>query len=67
MLVRDNESLKGVAHGLLLGVTLPVLAYNLDRKNWRNVLIYSVFGLFEVYQIGRHVSADVQVRGRAFH
>lgn len=49
MHVKDNESLKGVAHGLLLGVTLPVLAYNLDRRNWRNVLTYSTFVLFEVY------------------
>jgi len=55
MLVRENESLKGIAHGLLLGVTLPVLAYNIDQKNWRNVLTYSAFVLFEVFQITGHI------------
>ena len=58
MHVRDNEPLKAVAHGLLLGVTLPVLAYNIDQKNWQNVLVYAAFICFEVLQITSHVTSD---------
>ena len=54
MTVAQDEKLKGACHGLLAGCVLPILAYNLGARNWRNVAIYLGVVSFEAYQLWKH-------------
>ena len=57
--VKEDEFLKAACHGLLAGSALPVLAYNLSRRNHGNVLIYLALIAFEVFQVAGHlIDAD---------
>lgn len=55
--IAQDETFKAGAHGLLLGCVLPVLAYNLMRRNTMNSAIYLGLMLFEVRQILGHLDA----------
>lgn len=55
--VKDDELLKAACHGLLFGCALPVLAYNMARKNHGNALIYLALLGFEVIHITNHLRA----------
>lgn len=58
MTISEDEKLKAVAHGILLGCALPVVAYNVAagrRHNYINVFVYAAFVAFEVYNIYEHV------------
>jgi len=51
----DDELLKGVCHGLLLGCLLPIVAYNVMAGKKRNILVYTGLIAFEVGQIIGHI------------
>lgn len=56
--IEKDEILKATAHGIVLGCTIPVLAYNVAagrRHNYLNVAIYALFIGFELWQITQHV------------
>jgi C4-dicarboxylate transporter len=54
-MVRDDEPLKAAIHGLVLGVVLIPLLYNLHIKKWSNVAIYTgVIGL-EMAHVFTHI------------
>lgn len=55
-----NQPLKAAAHGLLLGCVLPLLAYNVSRRNWRNIFIYAALIGFEIHSIAGHVSHELE-------
>lgn len=61
MTVSDDERFKAAAHGLLLGATLPVWAYNVKAGNRQNIVVYTVFVAFEVWQILGHVRKGQQI------
>lgn len=53
--VRDDEAFKAAVHGLVLGVILIPLAYNVTQKKWGNVLVYTSLVGLEIYHIVNHV------------
>lgn len=53
--IRENEPLKAVAHGLVLGAIAIPLAYNIFIRKWKNVVIYGALTAFEVYNIADHI------------
>ncbi len=53
--LREDDLLKAACHGLLFGCTLPVLAYNIARKNPRNSFIYLALLALEVFHITGHM------------
>lgn len=55
MTVEQDEALKAVCHGIVVGAVLPVLAYNIGARNLKNVLLYLALEIVEGVQIARHV------------
>lgn len=55
--IADDEIFKGGIHGLLLGCVLPVLTYNLMRRNRFNSVAYVALCCFEVWHIAGHLRA----------
>ena len=55
MQISADEQFKAAAHGLLLGCTLPVLAYNIRAKRAANVFIYGTIIGIEIIQILTHL------------
>lgn len=56
--VFHNEHFKAAAHGLLFGCALPIVAYNVaagKRRNIWNIVVYSAFLGFELWNIIEHV------------
>lgn len=64
MTIQQDEKFKAAAHALLLGCSLPIVAYNVaagEKRNRRNVVVYTAFLLFELYNIAEHL---IQARER---
>ena len=53
--IADDERFKGGIHGLLLGCTLPVLAFNVIRRRPFNVAVYTALVAFEIWHITKHL------------
>ena len=53
--LKEDDLLKAACHGLLFGCVLPVLAYNIARKNHRNSLIYLALLTLEIFHITGHM------------
>ena len=58
--IAEDERFKGGIHGLLLGCVLPVLAFNVVRRNKMNVAIYASLALLEIWRIAGHLRAARQ-------
>jgi hypothetical protein len=56
MTEKDYEAVKAMSHGLLLGCALPVIAYNIMIRKYRNLAVYSLLIGAEAYFIWEHVS-----------
>lgn len=64
MTVEQDEKFKAAAHGLFLGCAMPIVAYNVARRQTRNkfnVAVYLGFLAFEVFQIVNHLR-DARVK-----
>lgn len=57
MTIVQDERFKAFAHGLLFGCALPIFGYNVSNRRRRNVIIYSAFLLFEVWNFYQHCVA----------
>ena len=55
MTIAQDEKLKAFCHGLLTGCLLPIFAYNVGAKKWRNVAIYGGMLAYEAAMIYDHV------------
>lgn len=55
--VAEDETLKAACHGLLLGCALPVFAYNVSRRNWRNVALYGALIAVEGLKTIQHLAS----------
>lgn len=55
MTLHDDEVFKAVAHGLVLGCAVPVIAYNVKERHWFNLFMYAAFIIFELHNIFEHV------------
>ena len=53
--IAQDERLKGGIHGLLLGCVLPVLAFNIMRRNVTNSVIYAGVVCLELFHIAGHL------------
>lgn len=61
--IAQDERFKGGIHGVLLGCVLPVLAFNLIRRNRLNTGIYTALVGFELWHIiGHYLVARDQVK-----
>lgn len=66
----EHEPVKGVVHGMMLGLALTCTTYNtiawIRRKDthlcW-NMIIYGSLSLFEALQVKRHYDAATESRG----
>lgn len=60
---QDDESFKAACHGVVLGVILLPLLYNIKIRKLSNILVYSALAAFELTHIVQHVKdSDVRLR-----
>ena len=61
MTIQEDEKFKALAHGLVLGCAIPIIAYNVPlalqkkKRNIINLVAYAAFLGFELYSIFGHV------------
>lgn len=51
---RQLDELGVFVHGVLAGLHLLSLMYNLRRKNWLDVSVHSAAAAYDIYAVGKH-------------
>jgi len=55
MTTQEQELFKAWAHGLMIGCMVPIVAYNVMIRKWRNLFIYGLAVTAEIYFISEHL------------
>lgn len=53
--IATDEVFKAGCHGIVLGCILPVLTFNVVRKNILNSILYTGWGIWELWHISGHL------------